>query len=98
MSNANEIVHMKHDGIEGTATARRSAFDKHWKGKGWEEVDATTAEASAAAGGTDLTELTRDQLDQAARDAGVDAPEKLQNKDAVIAAIAAANGTSGDPQ
>lgn len=34
-----------------------------------------------------LSDLTRERLNELAEELGVDAPEKLQNKDAVIAAI-----------
>ena len=39
---------------------------------------------------TDLSELTRSKLDEIAASLGVEEPEKLQNKAAVIAAIEAA--------
>jgi hypothetical protein len=39
----------------------------------------------------DLKKLTREELDAAAADAGVPAPEELPNKDAVIDAIDAPN-------
>lgn len=40
------FVHMSHDGIEGTARAKQSSFDKLWKGKGWVVVDAPEPEPS----------------------------------------------------
>lgn len=47
----------------------------------------TTVTAPAGADDGELADLTRDQLDERARKAGVDEPEKLPNKDAVIDAI-----------
>lgn len=45
---------------------------------------------STPAAGDDLSKLKREDLDERARAAGVDEPEKLSSKQAVIAAIQAA--------
>lgn len=52
--------------------------------RGYTDPDGTPA---AAAADDDLDGLSRKDLDAKAHAAGVDAPEKLPNKDAVIAAI-----------
>lgn len=52
-------------------------------------------EAHAA---VDLPRLTRSELDQIAAEAGVEAPESLPNKDAVIAAIQESEAREGDGQ
>lgn len=51
---------------------------------------ATEAETDAPETADDLVKLTRDELDERARTAGIDAPEELPNKAAVADAIVAA--------
>lgn len=55
-------------------------FDQVYSAQGYEKVDSDKS----------LGDMTRDELNARATDAGVDNPESLPNKDAVIEAIESA--------
>jgi len=71
---APQHVVMRINGVEGTSTATREAFDTVWQPRGWVEVDPVAPVAAAALGHevSNLGALNREELDAIATEAGLD--------------------------
>lgn len=86
---AAEKIYMKHPEIEKHAATTRRAFETVWEPKGWVEVDPAAALAAEALGHEvrNLGALGREELNEAARAAGISDPESYSNKGELVDAI-----------
>lgn len=70
-----EPVWMKHAGIDAIGgPVPRHSFEGHYRDQGWEEVEPAVVAATNVLGGevSDLSTLTKDQLEEVAAGRGLD--------------------------